>query len=148
MTDNELKGTAAEFFVLYKISMMGFAATHMPKTGFDLVLDVKGRLLRVQVKARSCHVSRGKLYGFKTCKEVGRSGKNRGVNTVLSESDCDIVAFVALDIEKVSFLHVSEINSLSSYLSCDDFMSCDPASELITAIDCCLNSSRARDNSA
>jgi hypothetical protein len=71
---------------------------------YDVVLDVGGRLIKVQVKATRTHkqtpqrVSNINTYAF----NVKRRGKgNKGLHT---NQSCDLFAFVALDERQIGYM--------------------------------------------
>lgn len=87
---------------------------------YDLVLDSGGRMLRVQVKA-ACFTkninAQGRneriAYSF-SARRRGRFGSQR-----LTESDCDLMAFVALDIRRVAYLALRDVGQTVQLLPPD-----------------------------
>jgi hypothetical protein len=76
----------------------------------DIVAEYEGRMWRIQVKASVAkRRSRNRVdvgYQFMTNKG--------GKKTPLTENDCDIVAMVAIDLERVFFVPVQKLrNSIS-----------------------------------
>jgi len=103
-------GKAAEHLVCADLLVNGYTAfltdQGMP---YDVVVDLGHRLIRVQVKStwRSKNAnSRGKVpndvYAFHA-RRRGKSGSRR-----LGNEDCDVIAFVALDIKTIAYFHLIE----------------------------------------
>lgn len=101
-------GKAAEHLVCADLILLGHRA-FLSDQGlpYDVVVDLGGRLIRIQVKgacfARNCS-ARSRVervtYSF-FVRRVGKSGRKR-----LSDADCDLVALVALDIRVVAYLPI------------------------------------------
>jgi hypothetical protein len=105
IVDDMQAGKAGEYLVCADLILKGFIA-YPSEQGlpYDVVLDMGGKLLKVQVKATRTHkqtpqrVGNVNTYGF----NVKRRGKgNRGEHT--SES-CDLFAFVALDERQIGYM--------------------------------------------
>lgn len=102
-------GKAAEMIVCADLILKGYRA-FLTDQGlpYDVVLDVNGRLLRVQVKSSMMPkpvVNRpgsGPSYQF----HVRRAGK--GSKRVIPTSTFDILALVALDIKCVAYLTMTD----------------------------------------
>lgn len=103
--DDMQAGKAGEYLVCADLILKGFIA-YPSEQGlpYDVVLDIGGRLIKVQVKATRTHkqtpqrVSNINTYAF----NVKRRGKrNRSEHT--SES-CDIFAFVALYERQIGYM--------------------------------------------
>lgn len=101
-------GRAGEYLVAADLLRNGFdcfhAAQGMP---YDLVADVRGRLIRIQVKStRTPEVLPGKgrlAYRFWVSR-CGRGGVNR-----YTEDDVDVFALVALDRGSVGYLMAKDM---------------------------------------
>lgn len=106
--DDLIVGTAAEHLVCYHLLMRGYrtflADQNCP---YDVAVDC-GRLIRIQVKAtrqqrsipqRATHIP---AYMW----HVRRAGK--GGARVYGDNEFDVLALVALDIEKIAFLAPSQ----------------------------------------
>jgi hypothetical protein len=98
-------GKAGEYLVCADLIMRGFVA-YPSEQGlpYDVVMDVGGRLLKVQVKTTRTHkrapqrVGNQNTYIF----NVKRRGKlNRGEHTADS---CDMFALVALDEKQIGYM--------------------------------------------
>lgn len=106
--DNAI-GAGAEFYVCSVLALMGLTVHHMPTFGYDVLVDVRGAALRVQVKAT--RGMQGGCYRFGANKEVGNGRTSKRRMVALTEMDCDVLAFVAMDIKRVVFLPIGAINS-------------------------------------
>lgn len=106
-------GKAAEHLVCADLILQGYRA-FLSDQGlpYDVVVDLSGRLIRIQVKA-SCFA-----------RDMNRAGRNvrtvysfwvrrRGKNgdQRLSNTDCDVVALVALDIRAVAYLPIQSVGT-------------------------------------
>lgn len=104
-------GKAAEHLVCADLILQGYRA-YLSDQGlpYDLVADLDGRLIRIQVKAscfsRNMNMSgRSESLGYSFY--VRRRGK--GGSKRLSAEDCDIVAMIALDIRVIAYLPLGEV---------------------------------------
>ncbi len=106
-------GRAAEHLVVADLIVQGYRA-FLTDQGlpYDVVVDVDGRLYRIQVKA-TCKArnvntvkrtaDRGERYAYTWhVRRVGKKGRKR-----LSDSDCDVLALVALDVKRIAYVPVS-----------------------------------------
>ena len=105
-------GKAAEHLVCADLMLGGYRC-YLSDQGlaYDLVVDVAGRLVRVQVKS-TCFPSnmnaRGRTVRTGYTFHVRKRGKNaRGIR--LSSNHCDVVALVALDIQAIAYLPIQEV---------------------------------------
>ena len=123
--NNTLTGDAGEFLTLYHLARLGFKCHHVPSVGYDLLVENENSIKRISVKARNSVGVAG--YGFRTHVEVGRSGNNRGTKeNILIYAD--IVACVALDLERVVFVDCKKINSDNIYIKKREFfVGCEEA---------------------
>lgn len=104
-------GKAAEYLVCADIILHGYRCYPSDQgLPYDLVIDVDGRLLRVQVKsasyAKNCN-AKGRAERIAYTYNVrarGRSRKGR-----LSDRHCDLVAFVALDTRQIAYLALKDV---------------------------------------
>jgi hypothetical protein len=104
-------GKAAEHLVCADLLVSGYTAfltdQGMP---YDVVVDLGHRLVRVQVKStwRSKNANaRGKVPNDVYVFHARRRGK-RGASR-LQDSDCDVIAFVGLDIKTIAYFHLTEV---------------------------------------
>ena len=98
-------GKAAEYLVVADLILQGYSA-FLSDQGlpFDVVVDVRGHLYKIQVKATRCQRSvpqrvlerPGYLFNHK---RAGKAGAR-----AYSGSEFDLYAFVALDIRCVAYL--------------------------------------------
>lgn len=106
-------GKAAEHLVCADL-ILGGHRCYLSDQGlpYDVIVDVSGRLIRIQVKA-ACfpRPSGGKdrARAIAYCFYVRRSGKDGKKR--LGNSDCDVVALVALDIGAIAYLPVSDVGA-------------------------------------
>lgn len=100
-------GRAAEHLVVADLILSGYRA-FMTEQGmpYDVVIDLDGRLIRVQVKASMSPTNvnaNGRIERIAYTWAVRSRGKGRkGVR--LDATHCDVVAVVALDIRTVAYL--------------------------------------------
>src|SRR3990167_921254 len=107
MLSNELQtGKAGEHFVCCDLIMQGYSA-FLSDQGlpFDIIVEKKGILKRIQVKTTT------KLISTKKSKDIYRFGLRRGKGgrDRLKEIDCDYYAFVALDIKQIAYIPMKEM---------------------------------------
>jgi len=104
-----LFGKAGEYFVCYDLSTNGVVAyTSDQGLGYDVVADVEGRLLKIQVKTTTMERSTSRndalpTYVFHT-KRCGKGGKKS-----YADGDCDMVAFVSLLDKEVAYMPISDL---------------------------------------
>jgi hypothetical protein len=116
VADLEL-GKAAEHLVVADLILQGRRA-YLTDQGlpYDVVVDIDGRLLRIQVKSTRCqkaipqrkYTTPGYLFS------VRRAGK--GGKRLYSAADFDLVALVALDIRMIAYLPFDEAIKQTIYL--------------------------------
>ena len=111
------KATITEHICVAKIKKLGYNASIVHMKAADIIMDVNGTLLRVQVKSSQLKTQRdGNRYkkGYQFSTAHGSKFK-----TPITNKDCDIIAFVAFEIERIFFLHISMHNqeSLTKRLS-------------------------------
>lgn len=104
-------GKAAEHLVCADLIIQGYRA-YLSDQGlpYDVVVDLEGHLIRVQIKS-SCFSKEVNPLGaikkqayFYEIRRRGRGGSKR-----LSNRDCDIVALVALDIKIIAYLPITDV---------------------------------------
>lgn len=110
-------GKAAEHFVCYDLLMSGFQA-YLSDQGlsYDVIIDTGISLIRVQVKGclkpKNMN-SQGRVerigYSY-SARRRGKYGAKR-----LDTLECDIIAFVALDIGHVAYLPVSKCGTTMQF---------------------------------
>lgn len=119
--DRMAQGKAAEHLVCADLLLSGYRAFLSDESlAYDVLVDVAGRIVRVQVKstrrAKNAN-ARGKnpnrVYVFNV-RRRGNGGRNR-----LTDAHCDLVALVALDTRQVAYLPVSETASTVSLYPSD-----------------------------
>ena len=102
------KATITEHLCVTKIKKLGFGAHIAHVKAADIVMDVNGMLLRVQVKSSrlKTHMEGAKRkcgYHF----SIAHGSK---VKTPITSNDCDIIALVAFERERIYFLHIDHHN--------------------------------------
>lgn len=104
-------GKAAEHLVCADLILQGFRA-YLSDQGlpYDIVVDLDGRLIRIQTKA-ACFHKNVNMAGRSPKLAYSFSARRRGKNgsSRLRDTDCDIIAFVALDIRVVAYLPIKEV---------------------------------------
>jgi hypothetical protein len=102
------KSTVTESMCVAKIKKLGYDACIAHMGAYDVVMDVNGILLRVQVKSSIIKKSAPDRPGYGYHFSITRGSK---VNKRrLTSIDCDILAFAAFERERVFFKHISEHN--------------------------------------
>ncbi len=101
-------GKAAEHLVCADLILQGHRA-YLSDQGlpYDVVVDVDGRLLRVQVKATACP----KIVPKRICPpkyqwNVRRAGK--GAKRIIGNDEFEILALVALDIRTIAYIPIND----------------------------------------
>lgn len=103
------RGTAAEYLVLADLLLSGVRA--FPTSAglpYDIVADVNGRLIRIQVKSAQSpravpnRPGSGPSYFF-WCRRAGKGSKRRVAN-----NEFDMLALVALDIRTIAYLPLND----------------------------------------
>lgn len=111
MTSPE-KGAAAEAYVAYILSEWGILHTRVNWPATDLICLAGDRALRVEVKSTGGHFieSRGRTPTYVFHPRCDVRGKDPRIgqkikvgSRALTPSDCDIIAYVARDINRVCF---------------------------------------------
>lgn len=112
-------GKAGEHLVCFDLIQQGYNA-FLADQGlpYDVLIDIRGKIKRIQVKSSSFSSSHGKsknVYRFSL-----RHAK--GGNRAISAEKVDYIAFVFLDIRKVQYINVKNITLDNGYLKqCIDF---------------------------
>lgn len=102
-------GRASEHLVVADLIMQGYVAFLTDQgLSYDVVVDIDGKLRRIQVKA-CCFArnvnSQGRKEHLAYIWNVRRRGK--GGSSRLGNDDCDIIALVALDVRRVAYVPVT-----------------------------------------
>lgn len=100
-TARAICGHAAEHFVCYDLARRGLSAVSNPFEGapYDIIADYKGHLLRIQVKGTAEAYVADRVQGSKKWTVNAYQYHVKKDQLVVS----DIVAFVAMDIQKVIY---------------------------------------------
>lgn len=101
-------GKAAEHLVAADLILQGYRC-YLSDQGlpYDLVVDLAGRLLRIQVKA-ACFPKNVNAQGRNARLAYNWSVRRRGKNGSkrLGDDDCDLVALAALDIRQIAYFPI------------------------------------------
>ena len=123
----KIVGNAGESLTVFKLSMMGYAASLVKQDGVDIaVFGGVGLTVAQRVEVKTV-LQRDDMarYSFTISK-----GKDKRCYT---REDCDIIALAALDIESVLFFPVeSFVNNKSLTLSKNDFRNPTDGEEGVT----------------
>jgi len=112
-------GKAAEHLVCAELLLLGYRA-FLSDQGlpYDVLVDFEGSFIKVQVKSslsskniNSC--GKAPRIGYSFC--ARRRGKN-GNGERLSPDDCDIIAFVALDIRAIAYLPIFDVGTTCQFM--------------------------------
>ena len=98
-------GKAAEHLVCADLMLAGYRAFLTDAgTPYDVVVDLGGRMLRVQVKAtmRPRPVPQRRTSGMTYMFHVRRAGK--GSKRLIGNDEFDVLALVALDIRQIAYV--------------------------------------------
>ena len=108
VSDLEL-GKAAEHLVCADLILKGFRA-YLTDQGipYDVVVDLNGKLIRIQVKATAGPraIPQRKMFTPSYLWHVRRAGKKG--RRRYGSADFDLLALVAVDIQKIAYLKVDE----------------------------------------
>jgi len=100
-------GTIGEYICALRLLKMHIPCSIINLGTSDIVAEHEGRMWRIQVKAsvakRRSRERKDVGYQFMTSKG--------GKKTPLTEEDCDIVAMVAMDLERVWFVPVHKLRN-------------------------------------
>ena len=94
-------GTAGEHLTCSVLFLFGWSPAIIDAEGVDVLAVRNQEILRIQVKS-----TKKSLDGYSYQWQVSKSIPKRS----LSVDDCDIVACVALDIRKLVFFHINDLN--------------------------------------
>ena len=115
MNDALLYGKAGEYFVCFDLSSKGIIAyTSDQGLGYDVVADVDGVLIKIQVKTTTKERATNRVdampsYIFHS-KRCGKGGKKTYKN-----NECHIVAFVSLLDKEVAYLPINDLLQTTTF---------------------------------
>lgn len=97
ITNQRQLGRIGELFVALELESLGYPTSLVDAPGYDLIVNVKNKALRIQVKSAypSPHTKNNKRYTFSTSTGSAKRG--------LTRDSADIICFVASDIRKAIF---------------------------------------------
>ena len=108
---NEVEiGKLGEHICCVRLMKLGFNAEIVNLNKTDVIVDIRGNLLRVQVKSSSLIADSSRNMRASYQFAVSHSGKKRHLNI----SHRDVLAFVSIPKEKVYFMHIDLIGGASS----------------------------------
>lgn len=118
-------GKAAEHLVCADLLLAGYNA-FLSDQGlpYDIVIDHGGRLIRVQVKStggkrETLSKARTAISGSRLGYVFQVSRRGRGGRSRLTESHCEIIALVALDLRMVAYLPVARVRQSIALMAPD-----------------------------
>jgi len=94
-------GAAGEYLACSIICGYGWSASLVDTEGYDIIAIRNGDIMRVQVKTTRSAQRDGQGYQWQVCKGSPK--------VTLTVKDCDAVALVALDVRKIAFFPVNEV---------------------------------------
>ena len=108
---NEVEtGKLGEHICCVRLIKLGFGAEIVNLNKTDVIVDIRGKLLRVQVKSSSLIADSSRKMRSSYQFAVSHSGKKKPLNL----SHCDVMAFVSIPKEKVYFMHIDLIGGACS----------------------------------
>ena len=108
-------GQAGEHLAASVLSQIGVQVMLAPTRGCDLLAYSAPDFWRVEVKATAQPVkNRPPQYAFSTT-------RGNRVKHLIEAADCDLVAFVALDVRRVVFRHIATVNNKVTRIQQDEF---------------------------
>jgi hypothetical protein len=109
-------GAAGEYLACSIICSYGWAASLVDAEGYDIIATRGRDIMRVQAKTTRIVQRAGRGYQWQVC----RGGQKQA----LTIDDCDVVALVALDVRKLAFIAVGELNGqLTKRVSANSMLS-------------------------
>lgn len=98
-------GKIGEVLCLLRLTQLGLQADIVQSGTTDILVFDGPKLWRIQVKASHLKQNKNSMgYQFSTC-------KGGGAKTSLTRQDCDILACVAVPVERVLFFPVDQIHN-------------------------------------
>ena len=108
---NEVEtGKLGEHICCVRLIKLGFGAEIVNLNKTDVIVDIRGKFLRLQVKSSSLRPDSSRKMRLSYHFAVSYSGKKKPLN----KSHCDILAFVSIPKEKVYFMHIDLIGGACS----------------------------------
>lgn len=96
------------------LEKMNVDTVHHPTEGFDLVAFPGQHIVRIEVKAATTLEEQRQQYSF-----IAGKGKEK---RIIDLSDCDIIAFVAVDLNRVYFKSVHDLKTVRNRVDRVSFM--------------------------
>ena len=111
-------GRIGEYLTAAELEALSVKCDIVSQAGFDILAWHDNKPIRVQVKSTlrptlCCKTRKTPTYNF-SCSHSGK-------NVMLTDKQTDIIAFCAIDIKRVRFVHVSEISGKNHRLRIDMF---------------------------
>jgi len=114
-------GKLGEYICATSLLRMGLSATLINLDTIDLIVNKDRKLIRVQVKS-SRHKLKDKNSNFRGYQFQTTYS---GAKLPLTEDHCDVIAFVATDIEKVIFKPIKMFNNITKRFAKQHFLKKD-----------------------
>ncbi len=100
-------GKIGEYLAAATLESIDISCDIIRQDGFDILAYLKDKIIRVQVKSTLTAKKtndRGKVkYSFYCAKNSNK--------TLLDIGDCDVIALVAIDIKRVKFIPITDLNA-------------------------------------
>jgi len=111
-------GRIGEYLTAAELEALSVKCDIVSQAGFDILAWYDNKPIRVQVKSTLrpsliCKTRKTPTYNF-SCSHSGK-------NAMLTEKQTDIIAFCAIDIKRVRFIHVSEVTAKNHRFRVDMF---------------------------
>lgn len=107
-------GRIGELITMAALEKMNVDTVHHPTEGFDLVAFPGQHIVRIEVKAATTLEEQRQQYSF-----IAGKGKEK---RIIDLSDCDIIAFVAVDLNRVYFKSVHDLKTVRNRVDRVSFM--------------------------
>jgi len=107
-------GRIGELITMAVLEKMNVDTVHHPTEGFDLVAFPGRHIVRIEVKAATTLEEQRQQYSF-----IAGKGKEK---RIIDLSDCDIIAFVAVDLNRVYFKSVHDLKTVRNRVDKVSFM--------------------------
>ena len=122
MSNNNFeRGKLGEFICATHLLKMGEKAEIVNLSTIDIIVHRNSRLIRIQVKSSEYklkdNMSRFRGYQFSTV--------HGGIKRPLTEKDCDVLGFVATDLERVIFKPAKNFNQITKRFAKKHFLQND-----------------------
>jgi hypothetical protein len=117
--NNKQKGRIGELMVCLKLEQLGYQTTLVEAQGYDIIVNILNRPLRIQVKSahsKDYNAKKGGKPRYNFATNVGRWQRK------MSRKDTDLVALVGVNDDAVIFRPVEEIKTKTVKMSDAHFL--------------------------